>query len=117
MTRALVGNAADPAQVKEAKRLEREREKRYRSALERLAYTPDGEALFEQIAEYAAFYATSFDPNPVAMAYNEGHRALGLKLLADWTIARPDALAAQLAKRALEAKRAGAPTPPTGDDE
>lgn len=102
---ALVDNSADRQQVASAQRLDRDRAKQYRDALTRLSRTPDGELLFERIAERAAFFTTSFASNPHEMAFNEGRRSLGLEFLADWTMARPDALAAMLAKRATQENR------------
>ena len=103
--RSLVDNTADAEQVKRGQFLEKERERRYRLALTALANTPDGEVLFERIAERAAFFTTSFARDPYETAFNEGRRSLGLAFLADWTLARPDALAAMLAARATEENR------------
>lgn len=108
MERSLVDNASDRKQVAEGQRIERARAKRYRDALARLANTPDGEVLFEQIAERARFFATSFSRDPMEMAHAEGKRTVGLMFLEDWLLARPDALAVLLQKRATEEKRSNA---------
>ena len=115
VTRSLVENSNDREQVKNAQRIERERAKDYRVALERIANTSDGEILFERIAEYAALFTSSFSVNSRQTAFNEGRRSLGLTLLADWTLARPDAMAALLAKRAKDTK--AAPLKPDIPDE
>jgi hypothetical protein len=103
--RALVDFSNDPKQVERAQRIARERDRAYRMALTEIAYTPAGEVLFEMIAERAAFFVTSYEDDSHRTAFNEGRRSLGLQFLTDWTLARPDALAAMLAKRATEERK------------
>jgi hypothetical protein len=107
MSRAAVDNVGDAKQVENAERIEREQAKNYAEALERIAATQDGAAVFAVIVERAGFFRTSFDTDALVMAHNEGRRSFGTELLNDWLAAKPDAMAVLLTARVAQETRHG----------
>lgn len=82
--RMLVGNAADPKQVKRAKQLLRHRQERERADLQSVASSVQGRrVLWKWLCESAVFQQ-SFVPGQMDLtAFNEGRRRLGLGLMLD----------------------------------
>lgn len=80
---AFVDNAADPEQVKIGRRKIRAAEQRRRDTLARLMHTTDGaEHLAARIVD-AGIFLSSFTLEPLEMAFQEGRRNEGLKLIAE----------------------------------
>lgn len=78
---ALTGNAADPRQVKDAARLERQRAERRRGHLAAVMATYEGRAFCWDQLELAGIYRSIWD-NSARIHYNAGRQDYGHELLA-----------------------------------
>lgn len=79
----LVDNASDRDQVQFARRRIRDLEKKRLEIVRRLMNTDDGAALFlEQLTDAGVFLSSMADSH-AEMAFNEGRRNEGLRLLAE----------------------------------
>lgn len=83
--KALVGNAADPEQVKEAKRKELSLRDQELVDVRELLQSHAGRRFFWRYLTIAGIYETTFRIDPHAMSFYEGQRSVGLRLLADIT--------------------------------
>lgn len=80
----LVDNTADAQQVKFARRAIRDVEKKRLEIMRRLMNTEDGAQLFLEQLTDAGVFRSSYDAvSHAAMAFNEGQRNAGLRLLSD----------------------------------
>ncbi|HKA75355.1 MAG TPA: hypothetical protein VKE26_26365 [Xanthobacteraceae bacterium] len=86
---ALVGNAADPHQVKRGRRVEAQRTASFQAALAVVLKGRDGRFVIWELLERAGLYETSLHPDPHEVYRREGRRAFGLELLAA-TVAADD---------------------------
>lgn len=93
MSHSLVDNAADASQITEAKRLQRRAIRQETSDLRDVADTPHGERYLKRELDAAGVFRTSFSTDPLQMAYAEGRRNGGLRLLALLVEAHPQAAA------------------------
>lgn len=80
--RALVGNAADEAQVRRAGRQEQDRDARLRSNLASSLQYPEVRYVFSELLERAGLYASVFDHSGSVMYWREGRRNFGLEMRA-----------------------------------
>lgn len=75
-------NAADPKQVRQAKRSAGDHEKAVEAAYRELMGTPAGRmAMWDQLERHG-LYKTVFDPHGSWMAFNAGKHSMGLELQA-----------------------------------
>lgn len=78
---ALVGNAADPHQVRRGRRVEAQREAQYRGALGEVLKSREGRFVIWSLLERAGLYRTSLQVDPHQTYALEGRRNFGLELL------------------------------------
>lgn len=81
--RVLVQNAADPEQVKDARRVERDRETLWQTALEQAADNPFAQILLLHILKECSIFMSVWHDNPARMAYNSGRQDFGHWLVAE----------------------------------
>jgi hypothetical protein len=79
---ALVKNAADEEQVKEAKQAEKLKKKKELSGIYNVMSTQEGRRYIKELIEYCGVFKTSYAVDN-RIYYNEGIRNVGLKLIAD----------------------------------
>jgi hypothetical protein len=84
-------DASDPKQVKKREAAQAFRESEQRKVLKELLDKPAGRAWLWDLLVLAHVFETSFSENPHRMAWNEGERNLGLRLLTQITTVSPDA--------------------------
>lgn len=84
-------DSSDPDQVQNARRKAGRLAKARREALVSLLSTKAGRGWVWGMLTFCRVFATSFDRDPHATAFNEGQRNVGLKLLADINNADPGA--------------------------
>ena len=87
----LVDNASDREQVQFARRRIRDEEKRRLDAHRALLASGAGQLYFREQLERAGVFRSSFSTDPLQMAFNEGRRNEGLRLLVDLFTADPAA--------------------------
>lgn len=87
----LVDNVGDREQVAFARRRIRDAEKASLEARQRLLATSAGKLYFREQLERAGVFRSSFDSDPLRMAFNEGRRNEGLRLLSELFAADPAA--------------------------
>ena len=78
-------NAADPAQVQQAKDTERDARKRELSDLGAVLDMPEGRRLLWRLLDVAGVHRSSFNPHGSISAFNEGMRNVGLIFQKDIT--------------------------------
>lgn len=83
--RALVDNAADPAQVADAERLARDRARQRAEDLAAVLATPHGRRVVWGELERCGVYRGAVGDTPHDTYYRLGRRAVGLELLAELT--------------------------------
>jgi len=82
--RSLVGNAADPKQIKRARQLQRHRQARERADLQSVASSVQGRRFLWKLLCESAVFQQSFVPGQSDLsAFNEGRRRIGLGLMLD----------------------------------
>lgn len=86
-----VPNAADPRAVREAEKREKNRARQRADAYKQLLDLPAGRLVLWDLLDGTNVFATTFDTNGARMAFNEGQRNVGLRVLATITDVRPDA--------------------------
>ncbi len=101
--RALVHNAADPAQVKGASRIERSRDERFMAATKQALQSPTVREVFAELLERAGLYQSVFDHSGSVMNFKEGRRNFGLELFA--LLERADERATELMEQERRARR------------
>lgn len=80
----------DAREVRNQRRRSRIRRRDQLAILARLMAEPVGRAWFYDFLSACHMYHTSFATNALAMAFSEGQRDVGIKLLADVIEAAPD---------------------------
>jgi hypothetical protein len=104
--RALVKNAADPEQVKRARRTERDREARFTRAVQLTLAQPAGRLVFAELLERAGLYGSVFDHSGSMMYFKEGRRNFAIEMRA--ALEAADDAAVELMDQEMRArKRAG----------
>lgn len=89
--RTLVANAADPKQVTQAGREQRDAIATHHADLRALLGMPEGQrVLWHYLDRFAAFRSV-FDENPARMAYQSGRQDAGHEIMSDIDRAQPDA--------------------------
>lgn len=88
--RVAVRNAADPEQVKRARRAEKRIDERFQDALRAVMATPDGRLVVWAYLGKFGVYRGVFADNPQRMAYDAGRQQCGHDLLADVIAAGED---------------------------
>lgn len=84
MGRALVGNAADPKQVRRANQAERLRQQRELDDLRHVMGTRQGRRFVWRQLSAAGVFRLSFTyAEPETTIFNEGRRSMGLNLMAE----------------------------------
>lgn len=81
--RALTKNAGDPESVKNAARVETDRERRFGIVMKTILALPEGRELIWLFLRGAGIYENVFHRDPGVMAFNAGRQNWGQKLLAD----------------------------------
>lgn len=81
--RALVRNAADPQQVRTAKRLEKRIQDQRDGALRAVLQTVEGRTLLSNLLDSAGLFGSVYDHSGSMMYFKEGRRNFGLELRAD----------------------------------
>lgn len=81
--RALTKNAADVDSVKNAKRVEKDRAKRFGDVMRAVMATPAGRELLWMLLRGAGIYENVFHRDAGVMAFNAGRQNYGQQLLAD----------------------------------
>jgi hypothetical protein len=89
-------DASDPDQVAEAADGARRAARRDANTLKAFLGTPHGRAWMYRLLVSCHIYQTSFDGDPMRMAFREGERNIGLRLLAESQNADPDLFALML---------------------
>lgn len=74
------------------------------AAVQSIMASPGGRAWMHDYLDLCAVFHTSFDQNPHVMAFNEGRRNVGLRLLAGIMRACPDAYI-QMMKESADGRR------------
>lgn len=110
---ALVGNAGDEQQVRRGKETERARQERELNDLRAVLRMPEGRRFIWRLLDEANVFASAFSENPAVMAFLEGRRDFGTRLIALVNDANDNALI-ELMLEAQKAKRNQAP-PPSGE--
>lgn len=87
--KALVGNASDSQQVKNAKRSEESKRNQELNDVEFVLSTPQGRRFLWRLLGVCHVFKTSFTGNSTTF-FNEGKRDIGLRLLADINEASPN---------------------------
>lgn len=87
---ALVKNAANPDQVKEAAQKEKFRKEKELDGLSSILSTETGRKYIYSVLEFCGVYSTIFSAETNRIYFNEGQRNVGLKLIADINTACPD---------------------------
>lgn len=87
--KALVGNASDSEQVKNAKRSEESKRNQELNDVEFVLSTPQGRRFLWRLLGVCHVFKTSFTGNSTTF-FNEGKRDIGLRLLADINESSPD---------------------------
>lgn len=100
--KALVGNAADPEQVKEAEGKERFEVKEQVKDLRFLLSTPQGKRFIWRALEQCSVFKGGFAA-PDQLMFREGERNIGTWLLAQITEANPHALIEMMKEREKDA--------------
>lgn len=80
--RALVKNAADERQVKNARRYEQRRQNLFEGALRTVLTTVEGRLVLSELLDQAGLYASVYDHSGSLMYFKEGRRNFGLELRA-----------------------------------
>lgn len=80
--RPLVSNAADPRQVRYARRKERDREGMFLAALKQVLQTVEGRFVFAELLDRAGLYQTVYDHSGSTVYFREGRRNFGLEIQA-----------------------------------
>lgn len=80
-----VANAADPAQVQNAKESERNTRKAELRDLGAVLGTPEGRRVLWRVLEVAGVHRSTFNPHGSISAFNEGMRNVGLIFQKDIT--------------------------------
>jgi len=85
-----VYNAAERAHVRRAEKDQRDAEIQRKEIITNLMSTAAGRAWILHLLEAAHIFTSSFDRDPIAMAFSEGERNHGLVLLNDIHLYCPD---------------------------
>lgn len=113
--RALVGNAADPRQVKAAKKQEKANRERERADLQNILESVQGRRFIWKYLRDAGVFRLSFLPGDShSTAFHEGRRSQGLSLMLDVMQLDP-LLYFKMAKEAQELEQMTTPTPKPDD--
>lgn len=107
--KALVGNAADPEQVKWAGEREQSNRQREINDVAYVLSTRQGRRFIWRLLCDAGIYRSSFHTNGSMVYFNEGRRDVGLKLLAE--VSEADPMAPHM--MAMEAKQDDGKREPT----
>lgn len=86
---SLVANAADEDQVKKAKNKEKFSRERELEDMKSVLESPMGRRIFWKYLSDCGVFKTSFNESSHTMAFLEGQRNVGLKILTDITQADP----------------------------
>lgn len=107
------------ASTPERKKQDREKTRRDRELndIRRICGRSEGRRLFWRIFTRAHIYETTFTGDPLAGAFKEGERNLGLFLLADLMEAAPDRLMEMMKEAEAESKKEADPPKEEGNDD
>jgi len=96
-----MANAADPKQVNYGRRKELRRERAYLGSLRDVMGTPSGRLVVEALLTRVGVWKSTFNRDPMTMAYDEGRRSVGVELLKEL-----DALGSALYDQLVAERRA-----------
>lgn len=82
-------DAGDRADVKDARKAVERITLRRNGVVKILMSDPDGRRWIKELLNECHIYSTSFSPEPMRMAFAEGERNVGLKILATVVAAAP----------------------------
>ena len=105
--RALVKNAADEEQVKEASRKSKSLRERELDDVRSILAIPEGRRFIWRYLTECHMFESSLSSDPLAMAAMEGERNIGLKLHADILATDPSAFLEMQAEKLEQEKRNG----------
>lgn len=94
----------DPREVRQQRRIARVKRRDQLALLARVMAEPAGREWFYDILSACHQFSTSFATNALSMAFREGERNVGLRLVGDLTEASPD-LYLQMLKEVTNANR------------
>lgn len=103
MPKALVGNAGDSGQVREAERKVRDQEKQAALDLDALCKLPEFERFARRFIGECGVFSSVFDRDPYQTAFNDGQRTPGLRLLTAIEATNPATFARVLLSTSTEA--------------
>lgn len=106
--RPLVGNAADPRQVKNAARKDRDRRELELDYLRQVLASPVGRAVFWRLLEQCRAFGSVWDSNGSRIHYNAGQQDIGHFILSEITAADEDLLFLMMREARERAKRIAA---------
>lgn len=92
-------DANDPKQVKRRDIEAKRREKNSREVLATLLATPAGRNWMWELMAATHIFETSFAPDAMNMAFREGERNIGLRLVSQITSTIPDAMVQMMKER------------------
>jgi hypothetical protein len=92
-------DASDEAQVRQRELKARRREKADRDVVASLLSSPDGRAWAWAKLASTHIYETSFSSDPIAMAFREGERNIGLQFLSEISRTSPESLILMMKER------------------
>lgn len=101
MAEPVVKNAADPAQVKRAGRIERDKAKEFGALMQATMASADARALLWALLGRAKIYQSVFHRDSNVMAYNAGRQDFGHEIMAEIIAADP-ALYLQMEREARD---------------
>ena len=91
MSEPVVTNAANQKQIKRASVRESIKRKEEREDMLKLLGMPEGRRVFWRLLSFCNIYGSSYSDNPGFMAFREGQRNVGNKILADIMSVAPEA--------------------------
>jgi hypothetical protein len=96
MSDALVDNASDPTQVRNARQTEKLRQRQAAADLKSLVENPAFMRYAARLLEFTGFMRSEYRANPNEMAFHAGQRNVGLRVFSEISEAHPAAIAAMM---------------------
>jgi hypothetical protein len=98
MTEQSTYNAGDEGQVARAQQKQKTREILKRSALRKIMSDAEGRIWMWDLLTMSGLYHSSFSTDALAMAFTEGHRNIGLRIMAEINRISPELYARMVAE-------------------
>lgn len=103
--KALVGNAADPEQVKKAGEKEKLGKEFEEADLKRVMSSAEGRRVFSRILQFCGSFKSPFAMDSNSAYYNMGHQNVGFKILADLSTSCPELYVKMIEEENLAIKK------------